>query len=531
MNITRFWRDLPLGSKLVALTSLLVLSAVITLATFSIQQERASYHQELEDQARLLLDSVAAAMRDHLYQLQVNELSSITDVIVRDAPDITLLVFYDPKGIPLVDAETGVLFTQAVDPLGKTLVSAPDDAVVYNWQTDQMVAGRRISLGRQPIGAISMSFSTAPLNQNIDAITRQTMTAALLIIALGVLLSFLLGRQITIPLRDLITAAEKMSAGDLQARVMLHAQDEIGKLGQAFNQMAGSIQKRETDMRDLAAGLDMMVKSRTAELEERNTTLITANEQLTIARKQAEESTQLKSQFLASMSHELRTPLNAIMGYSQLMALGAAGALNEKQTDHIERILNSSQDLLGLISDLLDLSKIEAGRMELVTKPFHPATWITDIKKQFEGLASEKSLSFNLTVDSALPDTLIGDPDRIKQIAVNLISNAIKFTDQGGVSVSLSHQKTLWEIEVMDTGIGIASHAQEFIFDEFRQVDGGPRRRHGGTGLGLAIVRNLVLLMGGTVRVKSEVGKGSTFTVQLPVTLPELSESVADHGN
>jgi signal transduction histidine kinase len=175
---------------------------------------------------------------------------------------------------------------------------------------------------------------------------------------------------------------------------------------------------------------------------------------------------------------------------------------------------------LGLINDVLDLSKIEAGRMELVQKPFNVREWVNDIRLQNQVLADEKGLCFAVELDERLPESLVCDAARLKQVVINLLSNAFKFTEAGQVSFQISqHDAENWKIVVSDTGIGIPAHAQNTVFEEFRQVDGTSRRQHGGTGLGLAIVRRLVLMMGGNIRLKSEVGKGSTFTVTLPLVL------------
>ena len=254
------------------------------------------------------------------------------------------------------------------------------------------------------------------------------------------------------------------------------------------------------------------------------------NHELAVARKKAEEATRLKSEFMATMSHELRTPLNAVIGYGQILLAGMAGELTDKQRKFSERILLNGRNLLELINDILDLSKIEAGRLELVKRPFNLQQWLEEIVAQVESLASNKGIQFEVSLDNRMPEVIVGDPDRLKQIALNLLSNAVKFTDEGSVNMYIQRQSDdTWTLAVTDTGIGIPPHAQEYIFDEFRQVDGSTHRRHGGTGLGLAIVRNLTLMMGGNVRVKSEIGQGSTFTVLLPlVTEDELASESAD---
>jgi PAS domain S-box-containing protein len=252
-------------------------------------------------------------------------------------------------------------------------------------------------------------------------------------------------------------------------------------------------------------------------IKTQNEALVTANEELALARKQAEHATQLKSQFLATMSHELRTPLNAIIGYTEILLAGMTGELSKEQQGYQERILANADHLLGLINDVLDLSKIEAGRMDLIQKPFKPRAWLDEIVSQNRVLAEEKGLKFDVILDEQLPETVVGDSGRLKQIVINLLSNAVKFTEAGCVKIEVySNDRNTWKIIVSDTGIGISVHARDTIFEEFRQVDGTSRREHGGTGLGLVIVRKLVLMMGGTIRLQSEIGKGSTFILVVP---------------
>lgn len=248
------------------------------------------------------------------------------------------------------------------------------------------------------------------------------------------------------------------------------------------------------------------------------TELKETNRQLELARIEADENSRLKSQFLATMSHELRTPLNAVIGYTELQLTGMVGELSDVQYKYGERVLANARHLLGLINDILDISKIEAGRMTVIAEPFRLQTWIEKIFDENAVLAEDKGLQFIQEIDSNLPEIIIGDETRLRQILVNLISNAIKFTEQGAVYVRFIKQaETVWRIEVQDTGIGIPTHKLETIFNEFQQVDGSLSRQYEGTGLGLAIVRKLVILMGGTIQVESSVGEGSTFIVTLPL--------------
>ncbi len=254
------------------------------------------------------------------------------------------------------------------------------------------------------------------------------------------------------------------------------------------------------------------------ETEKYNEALLQANHDLAIARRQAEDADHLKTQFLATMSHELRTPLNAIMGYTEIQLAGMTGELNTEQTDYQKRVLANAEHLLQLINDVLDIARIEAGRLEILNKPFQPREWLAELVGQTRGLAEEKGLTFQMHLDERMPEVIVADPARLKQIMINLVSNAIKFTEKGFVKVELwRHGRDAWKLMVSDSGMGIPSHLQETIFEEFRQVDSSSQRRQGGTGLGLAIVRSLTLMMGGNVRVSSKPGEGSTFTIFMPL--------------
>jgi signal transduction histidine kinase len=212
------------------------------------------------------------------------------------------------------------------------------------------------------------------------------------------------------------------------------------------------------------------------------------------------------------------------VGYSQLLLEGISGELQPKQKDNIERIFANSKTLLMLINDVLDLARIEAGRMELISEPVDLHRWLEELFKQTQGLADEKGLTYSSSIDPQMPQVILSDPTRLNQIALNLISNAIKFTEEGSVQIALQPgPDNTWSIAVKDTGIGIAPENQKTIFEEFRQVDGTMQRRYGGSGLGLAIVRNLATIMRGKVMVTSAPGSGSLFTVVLPLVTEEVA--------
>ncbi|MCH8199784.1 MAG: PAS domain S-box protein [Chloroflexi bacterium] len=242
-------------------------------------------------------------------------------------------------------------------------------------------------------------------------------------------------------------------------------------------------------------------------------------------RKQAERDHELaqratvRSQFLATMSHELRTPLNSILGFGQLLEESKREPLTGRQRSRVSDIMESGEHLLALINDVLDLSKVDAGRYELSPAPLDPAALVTEVARGFEPMARDAELELRVSVEAA-PEHMVADRRAFRQVLTNLISNAIKFTEEGYVEVRASEAEGHLIIEVEDTGIGIAREQLGRVFEEFSQLDSGASRRSGGTGLGLAITRRLVELQGGTCSVESEVGRGSTFTVRLPVGPP-----------
>ena len=232
---------------------------------------------------------------------------------------------------------------------------------------------------------------------------------------------------------------------------------------------------------------------------------------------QLEVANKHKSEFLANMSHELRTPLNAIIGFSEVLLDKMFGEVNEKQFDYLKDIHESGRHLLSLINDILDLSKIEAGRMELELSSFHLPTAISNAMTLVRERAQRHGIRLGSELDPALGE-LCADERKVKQILVNLLSNAVKFTPDGGqVHVSAARVDSRVEVSVRDTGIGIAPEDQAVVFEEFKQVGRDALRRAEGTGLGLTLTKKLVELHGGEIRLESVPGKGSTFSFTLPV--------------
>ncbi|MCX6559388.1 MAG: ATP-binding protein [Candidatus Aminicenantes bacterium] len=260
--------------------------------------------------------------------------------------------------------------------------------------------------------------------------------------------------------------------------------------------------RAEEELRAMQAGLERRVAERTAEL--------------VVAKERAEESDRLKSVFLATMSHELRTPLNSIIGFTGLLLLDAAGPLNEEQTRQLRMVKDSGQHLLALINDVLDISKIEAGRFEIRDESFDLPASIRKVLLAVQPLADKKGLGLEARV-AAEVGRIRSDRLRVEQILLNLLDNAVKFTDRGEVSVDCRLDGERIVTRVNDTGIGIKPEDIASLFQPFHQIDGGPARLHEGTGLGLAISRRLVERLGGVLSVESRWGRGSTFQFTLPL--------------
>ncbi|HLZ74097.1 ATP-binding protein [Phenylobacterium sp.] len=311
---------------------------------------------------------------------------------------------------------------------------------------------------------------------------------ALGVLSLGIIAagSWALARSVTRPLLALRDAAQRMERGE-DAQVTVDGADEIAALARSFNIMAESIREREHALED--------------------------------SRQKAESSSQAKSEFLANMSHEIRTPLNGILGMAQVMAREAQGA----QRDHLKVLQSSGESLLGILNSLLDLSKIEAGQIELDTHDFDLAETIAAACDPLRVLAEEKGLQFEVDVDPTAAGLWSGDALRVRQVLTNLISNAVKFTHAGAVTVSVEGVADGVRFRVTDTGIGIPEAKLETVFEKFSQADGSTTRRFGGTGLGLAISRHLVSLMGGILSLESREGEGSTFAFELPLVRRETA--------
>jgi signal transduction histidine kinase len=257
------------------------------------------------------------------------------------------------------------------------------------------------------------------------------------------------------------------------------------------------------------ATLEQKVKDKTHELEKTNSQLEQANRSLV-------KANQSKDEFLHVMSHELRTPLNVMMGYSQLVKDGTFGTINQEQGNALDKVMARSKELLSMISEILRASSIEAGKVRAEKSPIQMGELLDDLRSNYE-IPLDKKLTFNWDYPSE-PRIIKTDADKLNHILQNLINNAVKFTDEGSITLTARYfpETKAAEFEVVDTGIGIEQEMLPSIFEMFRQLDSSETRTHGGVGLGLYIAKKYTDVLGGQIQVKSEVGKGSTFTVTIP---------------
>ncbi len=370
----------------------------------------------------------------------------------------------------------------------------------------------------------------ALLRTQSDELKEQIYLLALLIV-LGVTLgTVLIGRYITRPILGLKQAADRISSGEADVYLDTRGHDEVASLAQSLQTMLEHLGASRNDLAELNRSLEDKVGLRTLELENTKAALETGNEELARALAEAEQGAVAKSQFLANMSHEIRTPLNGVLGMAELLM---STPLDERQQGYLDTVKTSGNTLLNLLNDILDFSKLEAGKLNLSELKFNPNDVVEHSLQLFVELAHSKGLELIPVTLPALPNLMVGDPDRLGQVLMNLVSNAIKFTEQGEVVLSVScleerAESMLMRFSVQDTGIGIAPDQQRKLFEKFVQADGTSTRRHGGTGLGLAISKQLVGLMGGDIQLQSTIGQGTLIWFDVELSKGPVQKVEAD---
>ncbi|NDO81936.1 two-component sensor histidine kinase BarA [Citrobacter sp. NCU1] len=380
---------------------------------------------------------------------------------------------------------------------------SPDESAVSDAKNTQNMLG---------YVALELDLRSVRLQQYKEIFISSVMM--LFCIGIALIFGWRLMRDVTGPIRNMVNTVDRIRRGQLDSRVEGFMLGELDMLKNGINSMAMSLAAYHEEMQH-------NIDQATSDLRETLEQMEIQNVELDLAKKRAQEAARIKSEFLANMSHELRTPLNGVIGFTRLTL---KTELNPTQRDHLNTIERSANNLLAIINDVLDFSKLEAGKLILESIPFQLRNALDEVVTLLAHSSHDKGLELTLNIKNDVPDNVIGDPLRLQQVITNLVGNAIKFTESGNIDIlvekrAISNTKVQIEVQIRDTGIGIPERDQSRLFQAFRQADASISRRHGGTGLGLVITQKLVNEMGGDISFHSQPNRGSTFWFHINLDL------------
>lgn len=503
---------------LVFIWSLIALALAVPL-WLSLQSTFELFEKRLVAHATAITSSFSLALSDALVSDDIDTMSHVVVSLVHKDPGLKsalianrsgkVIVHSDPNG----EGQTRPELAPPPEQRQMEKIHNPDGSWEMLITAPIVISGQ--AWGSFQIVSVFEAYETE-LNRHIQ----KTLIVGFALLALGAAGALLIAVKISGPIKQLVQVANAVSAGNKAARSGVTSRDEVGVLARTFDAMLDELATVEDQLRQHSASLETEVSNRTAELQDKAQTLIALNQDLqreVVERKRAEavaeEANRAKSEFLATMSHEIRTPMNGVLGMTELLA---STALTDKQRRFVTTVRRSGETLLAVINDILDFSKIEAGKLELEETDFDLRETIEDLGDLFAERAHAKGLELAYILPHDTPTALRGDPVRLRQMLMNLLGNAIKFTDNGEVVLQVSTldqspETVRLRIDVRDTGMGMTPDVQSRLFNAFTQADSSTTRRYGGTGLGLAIVKQLADLMDGEVGVESRPGEGSTF--------------------